>query len=246
VESVLSGERVEFEDELPIAGERKSIRAVYTPDRDASGNVVGWVASIMDVGERKRIEKELKAANAFLDAIIEHIPLVLFLKDAKSLRYVRLNRACEDLLGWPKETFIGKNDFDLWPQQQAEIFVEKDRERLKAKMIDAPEESIQTHFQGVRILHTKKVPILDAAGHPTYLLGISEDITERKRIEKEQQFLAEVSVALSASLDYEQTLANVVRLAVQNFADWSAVDVLDEEGKLSRLKVASADPGQAA
>jgi PAS domain S-box-containing protein len=191
----------------------------------------------VDISEHKRIEKELKAANAFLDAIIEHIPLVLFLKDAKSLRYVRLNRACEDLLGWPKETFIGKNDFDLWPQQQAEFFVEKDRETLKGKMIDVAEESIQTHFQGVRILHTKKVPILDAAGRPMYLLGISEDITERRQIEREQQFLAEVSVALSASLKYEETLATVARLAVQNLADWSAIDVLGEDGTLSRLKV---------
>ena len=200
----------------------------------------------VDISERKRIEKELKAANAFLDAIIEHIPLVLFLKDAKSLRYVRLNRAGEDLIGWPKETFIGKNDYDLWPRAQAEFFAEKDRETLKGKMIDVAEESIQTHFQGVRTLHTKKVPILDAAGHPLYLLGISEDITERKRIEKEQQFLAEVSVALSASLEYEQTLANVARLAVLNFADWSAVQVIDDEGQLGRVKVASANPDQAA
>ena len=246
IERVLSGERVEFEDELPIAGELKWIHGVYMPDRDASGNVVGWVGSIMDISERKRIEKELKAANAFLDAIIEHIPLVLFLKDAKSLRYLRLNRAGEDMLGWPKETFIGKNDYDLWPRAQAEFFVEKDRETLKGKMIDVAEEPIQTHYQGVRILHTKKVPILDAAGHPMYLLGISEDITERKRIEKEQQFLAEVSVELSTSLEYEQTLANVARLVVQHFADWSAVDVMDEEGQLTRLKVASADPDQAA
>jgi len=171
---------------------------------------------------------------------------VLFLKDAKSLRYVRLNRAGEDLIGWPKETFIGKNDYDLWPRAQAEFFAEKDRETLKGKMIDVAEESIQTHFQGVRTLHTKKVPILDAAGHPLYLLGISEDITERKRIEKEQQFLAEVSVALSASLEYEQTLANVARLAVLNFADWSAVQVIDDEGQLGRVKVASANPDQAA
>jgi PAS domain S-box-containing protein len=199
-----------------------------------------------DISERKRIEKELKAANAFLDAIIENIPLVLFLKDAKSLRYVRLNRAGEDLLGWPKETFIGKNDYDLWPQMQAEFYVEKDRETLKGQMIDVAEETVQTRYQGVRVLHTKKVPILDTAGHPMYLLGISEDITERKRSEKEQQFLTEVSVALSASLDYEETLANVARLAVQNFADWSAVDVIDSEGRLSRLKVASADPNQAA
>ena len=87
VERVLSGERVEYEDELPIAGERKSIRGVFTPDRDASGNVVGWVESIMDISQRKRIEKELKAANAFLDAIIENIPLMLFLKESQSLRF---------------------------------------------------------------------------------------------------------------------------------------------------------------
>ena len=131
IERVLSGERVEYEDELPIAGERKWIHGVYMPDRDASGTVVGWVGSITDITERKRIEDELKAANAFLDAIIEHIPLMLFLKDARSLRYVRLNRAGEELLGWPKETFIGKNDYDLWPRAQAEFFVEKDRETLK-------------------------------------------------------------------------------------------------------------------
>ncbi len=245
IERVLSGERVEYEAELPIAGERKWIHSVYMPDRDASGNVVGWVGSIMDITVRRRIEHELKAANAFLDAVIENIPLTLFLKDAKSLRYLRLNRAGEDMLGWPKERFIGKNDYDLWPRAQAEFFVEKDRETLKGQLIDVAEEPIQTHYQGVRLLHTKKVPILDTAGHAMYLLGISEDITERKRIEKEQQFLAEVSVELSGSIEYEQTLANVARLVVQNFADWSAVDVIDEQGQLSRLKVASADPAQA-
>jgi hypothetical protein len=104
----------------------------------------------------------------------------------------------------------------------------------------------EREHRGVRILHTKKVPILDADGNPAYLLGISEDITERRRIEREQQFLDEVSVALSASIEYEQTLANLVRLVVQNFADWSAVDVINEEGQLSRLKVASADPAKAA
>ena len=113
------------------------------------------------------------------------------------------------MLGWPKQTLIGKNAYDFWPKEQAEFFIEKDRETLKSgRIVDIPEERIQTRHQGVRILHTKKVPILDAAGNPIYLLGISEDITERKRIEKEQQFLAEVSVVLSASLEYEQTLAN--------------------------------------
>jgi PAS domain S-box-containing protein len=203
--------------------------------------------ALRDITERKRVEKELKDANAFLDAIIENIPLMLFIKESQSLQFVRLNRAGEDLLGWPRQRFIGKSDYDFWPQAQAEFFVEKDRETLKrATIVDISEEPIQTRHQGVRILHTKKVPILDTAGNPIYLLGISEDITERSRIEKEQRFLAEASVLLSASLDQEQTLATVARLAVQNVADWCAVDVIEEQGQLRRLKVASSDPAKAA
>jgi PAS domain S-box-containing protein len=247
IERVLSGERVEFEDELPLAGERKWIHADYTPDRDASGNVVGWVASVMDITERKRIEEELKAANAFLDAIIENIPLMLFIKEGQSLRFVRFNRAGEDLLGWSRQMLIGKSDYDFWPKEQAEFFVEKDRESMKSgAVVDTPEEPILTRYRGVRILHTRKVPILDTAGNPIYLLGISEDITERRRIEKEQQFLAEVNAALSSSLEYEQTLATLAQLIAENIADWSVVDVIDEQGQVSRVKVASADPNQAA
>src|SRR4029078_834445 len=102
-----------------------------------------------------------------------------------------------------------------------------------------------TRHSGVRILHTKKVPILDTTGNPIYLLGISEDITERMRGEKEQQFLADASVALSASIEHEQTLVTLTRLIVQSIADWSVVDVIDEQGQLKRLKIASADPAKA-
>jgi PAS domain S-box-containing protein len=153
----------------------------------------------IDTTERKRIEQELKAANAFLDAIIENIPLMLFIKESQSLRFIRVNRTGEDLLGWPNQTLIGKTAYDFWPKEQAEFFIEKDRETLtNGSVVDIPEEPIQTRHQGVRLLHTKKVPIRDTAGHPMYLLGISEDITERKRIEKERQVLAEVSVELSS------------------------------------------------
>ena len=203
--------------------------------------------ALRDITERTRIEEELRSANASLDAIIDNIPLMLFLKESQSLRFVRFNRAGEELLGWPRQGMIGKNDHDLWPQAQAEFFVQKDREALNSgRIVDIPEEPIQTRHQGVRLLHTKKVPILDTAGRPMYLLGISEDITERRRLEREQQFLAQANVMLSASLDYESTLATVAQLVVQHIADWCVVDVIDEHGRFSRLKVASADPRQAA
>ena len=57
-------------------------------------------------------------------------------------------------------------------------------------------------------------------GDKTILTVALRDITERKRFEKEQQFLAEAGAVLATSLEYEQTLANLARLVVQNFADW--------------------------
>jgi len=214
--------------------------------RVPAGAPLYYIAQIQDITERKRIETELRDANAFLDAIVENVPLMLFIKDSESLRFVRFNRAGEDLLGWPREALTGKNDFDFWPREQAEFFVRKDRETLRTGRVDIDEEPIQTRHHGVRVLSTKKVPILDPSGNPRYLLGISEDTTERRRMEQERRLLAEVSVALSASLDYEQTLATVTELAVRSVADWCAVDVLEEHRHMRRVKVASADPANAA
>ena len=70
------------------------------------------------------------------------------------------------------------------------------------------------------------------------------DITERKRIEKEQRFLAEAGAVLAASLDYEQTLATVAHLVVRDFADWCIVEVVEEHEQLRRRKVVSRDPVQ--
>jgi PAS domain S-box-containing protein len=217
------------------------------PLLSASGEIRKWFGTCTDIEQIKRIEQELKDANAFLDAIIENIPVTLFIKEGQSLRYVRFNRAGEDLVGWPRQTVIGKTDYDLWPRAQAEFFIEKDRETLNGgKVVDITEEPVETRDQGIRLLHTKKVPIHDAAGQATYLLGISEDITERRRIEKEQQFLAEANVALSASLDYEETLATVAQLVVRDVADWCIVEIMEEHENLGRLKVTSANPANAA
>jgi PAS domain S-box-containing protein len=130
------------------------------------------------------VEDELRRTNASLDSIIENIPNMIFLKDARELRFVRFNRAGEDLLGTFRGDLLGKNDYDFFTKEQADFFTEKDREVLHRKeVMDIPEEPIQTRNKGERILHTKKVPILNENGEPEYLLGISEDITVHKGAE---------------------------------------------------------------
>jgi len=152
--------------------------------------------------------KDLRAANQFLDSVIENIPNMIFVKDATDLRFVRFNHAGEDLLGIPRDELIGKNDFDFFPTDQAGEFISADRETLRNRhLVDIPEESIQTRAGGTRIVHTKKIPILDASGEPSFLLGISEDITESK--EAQEALLRAQAEADRANRAKSQFLANM-------------------------------------
>ncbi len=135
-----------------------------------------------NVSERKRMERERRDTRMFLDSLVENIPHMIFVKDAQTLNYVRLNRAAEDLLGIDRADLLGKGDYDFFPREQADFFTDRDRVTLSSdQVVDIPEEPVQTGRRGLRYLHTKKIPIFDAADRPRFLLGISEDITERKQ-----------------------------------------------------------------
>ncbi|HEY0466355.1 MAG TPA: ATP-binding protein [Polyangiaceae bacterium] len=130
---------------------------------------------------------ELSDPNAFLDAIFENIPHMIFVKDAERLAFSRFNRAGEELLGMPRSALLGKTDHDFWPPEQVEHFIRKDRETLAGgKLLEIDEEPIQT-ARGLRWLRTKKIPLRDSTGVARFLMGISEDITEQKQIYEELQ-----------------------------------------------------------
>ncbi len=151
------------------------------PVRSDTGEVVAGMLVGLDISERKDAEEELRRAEAFLDSVVENIPNMVFVKSAEDLRFVRFNRAGEELLGYSRSDLLGKNDYDFFPPEEAEFFTSKDREVLEnGRLVDIAEERIQTREKGERFLHTRKIPILDADGHPAYLLGISEDITDRR------------------------------------------------------------------
>ena len=154
----------------------------FKPGEDAPYQVF---VTLHDITKRKKAEEALRESTAFLDTIVENIPNMIFIKDAQELRFVRFNKAGEELLGQSRNDLIGKNDYDFFPLEQADFFVAKDRDVLASKsMLDIPEEPLQTKNRGVRFLHTKKLPIMDKDGKPLYLLGISEDVTERKSAEE--------------------------------------------------------------
>ena len=141
------------------------------------------------LAERRMVEEDLRRSARLLDSVVDNIPDMVFVKEAAELRFALLNRAGERLLGLSAPAMLGKNDRDFFPPEQAEFFIAKDRETLRENhLVEIPEEPIDTPA-GQRWLHTRKVPILDAAGAPLYLLGISNDITELKAAQAEIEAL---------------------------------------------------------
>ena len=172
---------------------------------------------------------ELEEARNFLDSVLEHLPVMLFVKDAEHLRFVRWNKAEEEALGIERSTAIGKSDYDFFPEEQARFFEAKDRAVLTGgEMVDIPEEAIQTAHRGLRFLHTIKVPVLGADGKPKYLVGISEDITDRKRAQEElaraREQEVEIGFRIQQTLLLEQPPQDRARRACGGAHDSLAAD----------------------
>jgi PAS domain S-box-containing protein len=123
---------------------------------------------------------EVRRRLLLLDSIVENLPMMVFVKDAAELRFERINRAGEVLLGVARDELLGKTDHDFFTAQQASFFQAKDRETLSAASpIEVAEEPIATP-RGLRWLRTMKMAIRNEKGTATHLLGISEDITPRR------------------------------------------------------------------
>ena len=157
-------------------------------DFDTDGRPIRSVGTVQDITEQKIAELALRQSNKLLDTIVENIPVMIFMKRASDLRFELLNRAGEKLLGYSRNDLLGKNDYDFWPREQADLFAATDRKVLgSTEITEIPEEKINIANGEARYLNTWKIALHDEGGEPSHLLGISIDITERMQIEMDLQ-----------------------------------------------------------
>lgn len=145
-----------------------------------------FICFARDISENRKVLDALKLSENFLDSIIDNFPAIIFVKNVSDLRYIRVNKVVEELFGYSRKEIIGKNDYEVFPKDEADRFVANDKKLLETgKLLEIADEPAHTKYKGIRILETKIVLIKDSIGKPVYILGIANDITERKKIQAE-------------------------------------------------------------
>ena len=207
--------------------------------------------------ENARLYRELELAHDDLEATLAGVADAVTVQDANG-RLVYVNDAAVRLIGVPygypdRAALLAAPPGELMSRAE---FTGEDGEpvpldRLPGRLVFAGEEPAPVTLRrpdpatgGFRWTRVKASPLRSADGRVTRAINVIEDITDLKQAEETQRLLAEAGRVLAGSLDYEETLRRVARLAVPDLADWCMVDVHGERG-LERVAVAHADPADA-
>ncbi|MDK3159015.1 CHASE2 domain-containing protein [Kamptonema cortianum] len=156
-------------------------------------------------------KEELNRSKEFLHKVIDSIPDPVFVKD-KNHRWVVLNQAYCNLIGYPLEALLEKSDRDVFSRREAEAFRQHDEETFFTHESQESEESL-TDARGVtHLIATKRSLHQDAAGN-LFLVGVMRDITQRKRREEELKLSNEELKVSQNQMRYLAYHDNLTRLA---------------------------------
>jgi len=126
-----------------------------------------------------------------LETTLESAPDFVYMKD-KDLRYIYVNNSYCKFFGKTREQILGNTVYEVYPKEQADIFTQEDRVVFgNGSSVFSPDLSITDARGQVHTVNAIKTPVKDAEGNVTHLVGITRDITDRKRMEEmKDRFIA--------------------------------------------------------
>jgi PAS domain S-box-containing protein len=163
-------------------GEYRWIQDNGCPRYDSAGIFIGYIGHCLDIDDRIKTEQKMREAARFQKVLIDAVPSPLFYK-GKDGRYLGGNRAFESYLGLTGEEYIGKTVFDIAPADLADKYEAADRE-LFARSGTQVYDAVARYADGSRHdVIFNKAAFTDDEGNVAGLIGVIQDITERKAAE---------------------------------------------------------------
>ena len=151
----------------------------------------GWVATMEDITERRRLEQERDRNYAFLSQIIDHIPSQITVKDVHDGRYLLVNRVAETQFGISRDLIIGKTAYDIFPKKSADIITADEEKTLQSPDGLFKDEHLWvSQAMGPRYITSRRLGIRDSAGEPRYIINVVDDVTERRLANEQIAHLA--------------------------------------------------------
>ncbi|HEX8940456.1 MAG TPA: PAS domain S-box protein, partial [Candidatus Limnocylindrales bacterium] len=219
------------------------IYEVLTPLHEGAGPAGGLVGVAVDATERRRADEALRASEARARLLADAMPQIVWTAGPDG-RVEEFNQRWFDYTGLHSATNRGRGwEGVIHPDDVAETL-----RRWTASVRTGDPYEIEHRFRrhdGVYRWHLGRgLPLRDETGRVVGWVGTSTDIEDAKRAAEGAAFLDQASRILAGSLDYEETLRRVARLAVPAIADWCTVDLLDQSGTVQLVAVGHVDPAK--
>lgn len=223
----------------------QSVRAMEESDLTFVSAVVDQLATAL---ERDAGERLLRTSQAKLAGIVSTAADAVITVDER-MEIVLFNEGAERIFGWSAKEVLGKPIEFLIPERLGNVHRGHMRDfhasvDVSRKMGARLPEIFGRRKSGEEFHADAAISKLVLEGDILFTVFL-RDITEQKRVEREKTFLSEVSAVLGASLDHDETLANVARLAMRELGDFCVIEFVDERGELSRMEMVTSDPAKA-
>ncbi|MEO0538327.1 MAG: PAS domain S-box protein [Cyanobacteria bacterium P01_A01_bin.123] len=220
---VVKGTRTETLNARILRQDGQIVPVDITATRVKIGDTLIIQGIFRDLTERMKSEKALRESQQFLQTVLDSFPLCVFWKDRNSV-YLGCNQTFVSTSGFESsDQIIGKTDRDLWPETDAQLYWEDDQQVMESGVPKLEIIKTQLRADGtITWSETNKVPLRDLDGVVIGVLGIYQDISDRKRAEQlihqAQQQLTERNEELAIS---NQELARATRLKDEFLANMS-------------------------
>jgi PAS domain S-box-containing protein len=198
-----------------------------------SGEEISFSAFIRDITERTRAEAALRESQQLLQAIMDHSQAVVYVKDLEG-RYLLVNRRYEEIFHLHHDAVLGRTDSHFFPQETADAFRAVDV-RVAGADHALTEEEMVPQSDGPHVYISVKAPLRNAEGKAYAIVGVSTDITDRKRAEERLRsqlaklnLLDETTRAIAQRQDLRGIFQVVIRSLEENLPiDFGATCLYD-------------------